>query len=190
HFKITSSGLSAGGTDSEAELFKKIPDIDTFEAHKNATDTHVVITIRGIGEMEPKQDTDVGNSVTLDLDPQQNDEFQTRRAFVNLQPSPRDGELWTAMDKASDDVARIFANGHKIDVIKNGQVIALNVDLSQLSTILPPKFSDASGPGRRDGLGTTHHEAGTLRVGADPTTSVTDANCRLHHVTNAYVARA
>ena len=41
--------------DSEAELFKKIPDIDTFDAHKNATDTHVVITIRGIGEMEPKQ---------------------------------------------------------------------------------------------------------------------------------------
>jgi 3-keto-disaccharide hydrolase/GMC oxidoreductase len=167
---------------------KKIPDIDTFDAHKNATDTHVVITIRGIGEMEPKQDTDFGNSVTLDLDPQQNDEFQTRRAFVNLQPSSRDGELWNAMDKASDDVARVFANGHKIDVIKNGQVSKLNVDPSQLSSILPYKFSDASGPGRRDGLGTTHHEAGTLRMGDDPNTSVTDANCRLHHVTNTYVA--
>src|SRR5262245_66446186 len=102
------SGLSASGTDSEAELFKKIPDIDTFDAHKNATDTHVVITIRGIGEMEPKQDTDFGNSVTLDLDPQQNDEFQTRRAFVNLQPSARDMEFWNVMDTAADDVANLF----------------------------------------------------------------------------------
>src|SRR5437867_214566 len=187
HFQITASGLGAKGTDSEAELFKKIPDIDTFDAHKNATDTHVVITIRGIGEMEPKQDNDFSNSVTLDLDSQQNDEFQVRRAFVNLQPSSRDGELWNAMDKASDNVAKVFANGQKIDVIKNGQVIAMNVDPSQLSTILPFKSSDASGPGRRDGLGTTHHEAGTLRMGDDPNKSVTDANCRFHNITNTYV---
>jgi len=188
HFQITASGLSTSGTDSEAELFKKIPDIDTFDAHKNATDSTVVITIRGIGEMEPKNDNDFGNSVTLDLNPQENDEFQTRRAFVNLQPSARDAEFWNAMDKASDDAAKIFANGQKIDVIKNGQVIATNVDASQLPTILPYKFSDASGRGRRDGLGTTHHEAGTLRMGDDPNTSVTDANCRFHHVTNTYVA--
>ncbi len=188
HFQITASGLGKAGANSEAELFKKIPDIDTFDAQKNATDSHVVITIRGIGEMEPKKDSDFGNSVTLDLNPQENDEFQTRRAFVNLQPSARDGELWNAMDKASDDVAKVFANGQKIDVIKNGQVIATNVDPGQLTAILPYKFSDASGPGRRDGLGTTHHEAGTLRMGDDQNTSVTDANCRFHHVTNAYVA--
>src|SRR3954451_4484906 len=141
--------------------------------------------MRGIGELEPKADNDFGNSVTLDLNSQQNDEFQVRRAFVNLHPSLRDLELWDAMDKASDDVANVFANGHKIDVIKNGQVIATNVDPSSLSTILPFKFSDASGPGRRDGLGTTHHEAGTLRLGNDPNRSVTDANCRFHNVINA-----
>jgi len=188
HFQITASGFTAGGADSEAELFKKIPDIDTFDAHKNATDTSIVITIRGIGEMEPKQDTDFGNSVTLDLNAQENDEFQTRRAFVNLQPSARDFEFWNVMDQAADDVAKIFANGQKIDVIKNGQVIATSVDAASVKTILPYKFSDASGPGRRDGVGTTHHEAGTLRFGDDPNTSVTDSNCRFHQVTNAYVA--
>jgi len=188
HFQITASGLGKSGANSEAELFKKIPDIDTFDAHKNATDSSVVITIRGIGEMEPKKDDDFGNSVTLDLNPQENDEFQTRRAFVNLQPSARDGELWNAMDKAADDVAKVFANGQKIDVIKNGQVIATSVDPGQLMAILPFKFSDANGPGRRDGLGTTHHEAGVLRMSDDPNASVTDANCRFHHVTNAYVA--
>jgi GMC oxidoreductase len=34
---------------------------------------------------------------------------------------------------------------------------------------------------------TTHHEAGTLRMGDNPTTSVTDANCHFHGVKNAYV---
>jgi choline dehydrogenase-like flavoprotein len=188
HFQITASGLGAQGKDSEAELFKKIPDIDTFDAHKNATDSHVVLTIRGIGEMTPKDDTDFGNSVTLDLNPQENDEFQTQRAFVNLQPNPRDGELWNAMDRASDDIARVFANGFPVDVLKNGQVIATGVDVSQLPTILPHRFSNASGPGRRDGLGTTHHEAGTLRMGDSPGSSVTDPTGRFHHVRNAYVA--
>jgi hypothetical protein len=67
-------------------------------------------------------------------------------------------------------------------------VIVTNVDPSSLPTILPYKFSDASGRGRRDGLGTTHHEAGTLRMGEDPNKSVTDHNCRFHNVSNAYVS--
>src|SRR4051812_2845518 len=39
----------------------------------------------------------------------------------------------------------------------------------------------------RDGLGTTHHEAGTLWMGATDTDSVTDTSGRFHHVSNAYV---
>jgi len=38
----------------------------------------------------------------------------------------------------------------------------------------------------RDGLGTTYHESGTLWMGDDPATSVTDTNGRFHHVANAY----
>src|SRR4051794_27763061 len=36
-------------------------------------------------------------------------------------------------------------------------------------------------------IGTTHHEAGTLWMGA-PGVSVTDTNGRFHHVSNVYVA--
>ena len=49
HFQITATGLDAVNTNSEAELFQKIPDIDMLEGHLNASDTHVVITLRGIG---------------------------------------------------------------------------------------------------------------------------------------------
>ena len=40
----------------------------------------------------------------------------------------------------------------------------------------------------RDGLGTTYHEAGTLWMGMDPRSSVTDANGRFHHIANAFCA--
>ena len=54
HLQITAAGLDKPGTDSEAELFKKVPDVDTFAVFRRASDTHIVITIRGIGEMEPQ----------------------------------------------------------------------------------------------------------------------------------------
>src|SRR6266849_1906365 len=62
HLQITAAGLGAMGTDSEAELFKKIPDIDTFDNFRNASETHVVITVRGIGEMETRVP---GNNVRI-----------------------------------------------------------------------------------------------------------------------------
>src|SRR5262249_10573746 len=62
HLQITAAGLDRPGTDSEAELFKKIPDLETLDAMRLADDTSVVITIRGIGEMEPQN---AGSSITL-----------------------------------------------------------------------------------------------------------------------------
>ena len=38
-------------TGSEAELFKKIPNIDELDRFRDLTDQYVVITLRGIGEM-------------------------------------------------------------------------------------------------------------------------------------------
>ncbi len=40
----------------------------------------------------------------------------------------------------------------------------------------------------RDPLGSTYHEGGTLWMGTDPNTSVTDPNGCFHHVSNAYCA--
>jgi choline dehydrogenase-like flavoprotein len=185
HLQITASGLGSVGTNSEAELFQTIPDIDTVNQHLLATDTHIVITIRGIGEMQPRNPN---NNVTLDLNPTQTD-FGERKAYVNLHASDKDKELWDAMDKAIDELAAGLAKGHQIDIIgrSTGQVIANNVDATALEAQLPHTLPDSAHPnGRRDGLGSTHHEAGTLRMGDDPATSVTDAHGRFHSVVNAY----
>jgi choline dehydrogenase-like flavoprotein len=173
HLQITAAGLSAPSADSEAELFKKIPDVDTYERFKNITDTQIVITIRGIGEMRPGN---ANTRVTLAGEP---DEFQLPRAFVSIQPTAEDNELWDALDTASDDVALVFANGYPYEVLVGKSFVTLAAG-QRADTVLP--FA----PPRRDGLGTTHHEAGTLAAGDNPAQSVTDADTKFHEVTNLY----
>lgn len=191
HLQITASGLGSTGSSSEAELFQKLPDIDGLEQHLKATDTHVVITIRGIGEMQPGNPN---SNVTLDLDPNQQD-YGVRKAWVNLVPTQKDQELWDAMDKASDDVAHAFGGGLDFEVftpqgIKTAKPASGATPRTDLKTVLlytPKNDPNPQNKGRRDALGTTHHEAGTLRMGTDPTKSVTNGDCRFHDVNNTYV---
>jgi len=174
HLQITAAGLNAPSTDSEAELFKKIPDVDTFERFKHITDTQIVITMRGIGEMRP------GNANTRVTLSGELDEFQMPRAFVSIQPGAEDNILWDAMDRASDDAALVFANGQPYEVLVGGNSFVSVAAGQRAETVLP--FT----PGRRDGLGTTHHEAGTLAAGDNTAQSVTNADTRFHEVTNLY----
>lgn len=160
HLQITAAGLGSLGTDSETELFRKIPDIDLLHTFRAVDESTIVVTIRGIGEMQAQNP---GSFVRLDPEA---DEYGVQRAFVAV-PDPRvpggnpnDLELWDAMDAAADQVAAVLAGGSSFEVLSR----------------------------QRDGLGTTHHEAGTLRMGTDPATSATNPDCRLHHVENAYVA--
>ncbi len=187
HLQITAAGLEKPSGDSEAELFKNNPDVDLFERFRHATDTTVVVTIRGIGEMQPRNPE---SHVSLNGNV---DEFQMPRAVVSMgdpKGPPKPGEsaqtatdraLWAIMDQAADDVAAVLAGGKAYQVLVNRTTFAPAAAGQAASEILP--FS-----ARRDGLGTTHHEAGTLAMGEDPTTSVTDPDGRFHYVDNAYVA--
>jgi choline dehydrogenase-like flavoprotein len=171
HMQITAAGLGPLGTDSEAELFKLIPDIDTLHRFTSASDTHVVLTIRSIGQMQPQN---ANSFVRLDPEP---DEFGIQRAFVQLQPTANDNQLWQAMDTAADQTALVFAGAAAYEVQTAGGYVT--VQAGQLASTI-------GGVQRRDGLGTTHHEAGTLRMGDDPNSSVTNPNARFHDVANAY----
>jgi choline dehydrogenase-like flavoprotein len=91
------------------------------------------------------------------LDPEF-DEFGVPRAFVELTTKTLDEELWDAMDAGAEEVAEIIAGGGAFEQLLRN----------------------------RDGLGTTHHEAGTLSMGDDPASSVTNTDCRFHAVPNVY----
>ncbi len=168
HQQITGSSGGGGlGIESDAELFKKIPDIDLLQVYRAADKEHVAITVRSIGET---QGGNPSSRITLALD--QIDEVGVPRAFVSIgdarEPesaadtpqTKKDRELWTAMDKNAEEVAKVFAGTEPFEVLfKN-----------------------------RDGMGTTHHEAGGLWMGDDPATSVTNGDGRFHFADNAYVA--
>ncbi len=179
HLQITASGLDRPSTDSEAELFKKIPEVDLLDALRQSNDDNVVITIRGIGEMTPRN---ASNKVSL---AGELDEHGLPRAIVELSPNTRDNNLWDAMDEAAEDVAMVFAHGQQYEVFDPPQGPAKQIfkipAAQAASTVLP--FNR-----RRDGLGTTHHEAGTLRMGTAANDSVTNEDCRFHHVANTYIA--
>jgi choline dehydrogenase-like flavoprotein len=154
HLQITASGLKGLDTNSEAELFQKVPDVDTIDVLRLADEDSVVVNVRGVGEIQPGN---AQNRVTL---AGETDEFQIPRAFVSINLTQNDNDTWDAMDAAADQLRQIFAApAGAVDIARN-----------------------------RDGLGTTHHEGGTLRVGVSPMESVTTPHARFHHVVNAYAA--
>ena len=178
HLQITASGLDKPTTDSEAELFKKIPEVDLIDALRQSNDDNVVITIRGIGEMTPHNP---GSTIRLSA----NLDFGVPKALVEITRTPRDEALWNAMDEAADDVAKIFANGQPYEVFEPPQGPPRQIHKMQPNEAPSSKLPFQK---RRDTMGTTHHEAGPLWMGASPNDSVTDENARFHHVGNAYVA--
>lgn len=177
HLQVTAAAVT--GADSEATLFRMVPDIDLLDKILTSqTADAIVITFRGIGEMEGNQDIsafkNTGSSPSwMDLS-DQTDEFGLRRAWVNLVQTTKDDLLWTAMDDAALALALKLAKD----------------DPNNIEYFYDGAWHKAPPPVKkvRDTLGTTHHEAGTLWMGTDQGNSVTNLDGRFHHIDNAYVA--
>jgi choline dehydrogenase-like flavoprotein len=196
HLQVTAAAVQGG--DSEADMFRMVPDIDLLDHMLASQDADkIVITFRGIGEMHGTRDPSApkvtGSTPSwMDLSPDQLDEFGARRAWVNIAAAPEDLRLWRAMDDAAVAFAqRLAADPANIEYLYN-RTGSLNAPGATWHADPPPPSTtnDRNDPANkvRDGLGTTHHEAGTLWMGSDPATSVTDLNARMHHRTNVYVA--
>ncbi|HEX6273983.1 MAG TPA: GMC oxidoreductase, partial [Polyangiaceae bacterium] len=97
------------------------------------------------------------------------------RAWVKLESTPEDHALWQAMESASLALAAAVAQAP-------GNIEYLHPNGWQT---FPPNVAQAFAPWRR-GLGSTYHESGTLWMGTDSASSVTNTDARFHHVTNAY----
>src|SRR6266851_1300186 len=159
HFQVTASA----GSGSDANLFTSVPDLDLLDTIRaNQDPAWIPITFRVIGQMighPSAQPGDAGKS-WVDLAWQTDPRTSRPRAWVNLEPSDAEMTAWLEMENAAVALAKAVA-GSPADI----QNINVN----------------------RNGVGTTHHEAGTLWMGA-PGQSVTDSFGRFHHVANAYVA--
>ena len=174
HFQITAFGNPTElNPDQEAELFKSVPSVDELDYFLEVNDRFIIMVIRGIGEMQSDRTAQGKSRIVL----------KDGKADVTLAPTATDMALWEEMDTAAEQVAKVFAGGGPIEYMweyKSGSVWRL----------APPPHAPRQTPtaGVRDGIGTTHHEAGTLWIDTDPQASVTDVWGRFHHMENAYVA--
>lgn len=163
HIQVTASADPGGNSD--ALLFTMIPDVDqqaTILAMQK--DGWISFALRGSSQMIGDTTTSVpnGSGCWINLSPFESDEFGVPRAFVHMTTSPTEDALATAMQATMLAFLEQLAGGNPADL----QIVRTT----------------------RNGLGTTYHEAGTLWMGTDPTTSVTDTSGRFHHVANAYCA--
>jgi hypothetical protein len=187
HFQITAAAIGPTSTNPEDVMFRAIPDVELLgRMQANQNPDWITITIRGIGEMTGDKNADPAASdagtkswMNLAFDvPDQRDQFQARRAWVNLVKSAADDALWTAMDEAAVKLARRLAN------LKDPATTSPDLEF------LHPGAGWKSDPPAKfqDNIGTTHHETGTLWMGNSDADSVTDFDGRFHHIENAYVA--
>ena len=175
HIQLTAADDPNGNSD--ALLFRMVPDMDQLDTLLDAQRADCVsLTLRGFAEMRGERERIVHDPCGrwIDLSPFERDEYGMRRAYVYLTLTAAERRLWDAMDQAAYALARKLANDdpHAIEYI---------YDNAGHQTPPPPEKV-------RDGLGTTYHESGTLWMGEDPVTSITDVNGRFHHIVNAYCA--
>lgn len=161
HIQVTASADPSGNSDNL--LYAMIPDIDLLDATlANQTANAISIGFRGVSQQFGDRATSVpnANGRWINLSPFESDEFGMSRAFVRFSTTPAEDTLANTMDTAILQLAAQLAGNNPANFQVTSQV--------------------------RDGLGTTYHEAGTLWMGTNPQTSVTDTNGRFHNVANAF----
>jgi choline dehydrogenase-like flavoprotein len=176
HIQVTASGSPTLGSD--ALLFRMVPDLDLLDALLANDDPEWIgITLRGVAEIQG--DRSAPNTIPtrswIDLSPAETDEFGVPRAWVNFALRQGDVALWSDMDRAILDLCQhVAGSAASIEYLYDGGWQSAPYPLSRP---FPPWHQ---------GLGETYHEAGTLWMGDDPASSVTDPHGRLHNVSNAY----
>ena len=175
HLQVTAS-TGRGGSDEL--LYRMVPDLDLLERHLANDDPQwVTITLRGVGEMHGDRTAAVPASPGswINLSPWEHDEYGVPRAFVRLVLSGEDRETWRLMDETAVSIGQAVAGtANDIEYLYDGGWRS------------QPFPTSRPFPEWRRGLGSTYHESGTLWMGDDSSTSVTDTTGRFHHVSNAY----
>jgi hypothetical protein len=171
HFQVSASAMPAGSgpSKSDALLFQSVPDLDNIRHFAETRPGEIDVSIRAVGEILPNPQ----NSVVVPTAPGQADpdEAQVPRALATVVPRTApgndiDSQVMKQMDQGIDFLAQnLFA------------------------AIPGPTYTPAAQL-KPDGLGTTFHESGTLRMGDDPVRSVVDPDCQFHFVTNLYAGDA
>ncbi|MFK4511831.1 GMC family oxidoreductase [Bradyrhizobium daqingense] len=180
HFQVAVASLPNKQTDPSYNLWKMVPDTETInQMLANRTDD-VWVSFNLVGEMSCAAD---GGTSFIEKGPIGGGD-PVPKARVSLVPNDVDRKLWKAMELAALRLAWHMGNGSEKDVtlLRTDGVTVL----PRLSDI-EKDFDGTIGTKLRDPIGASHHEAGPLQMGSDPSTTVTDLNGKFHHLRNVYV---
>ena len=123
---------------------------------------YVSVALHGLGELPGEQVTGSPNRITL----------ESEEAIVQVELTDADEAFWSDMERSMHQVAEVLAGGGSLEFVQADGIT------------WEPSF-----PGAKVLRDTSLvHEAGTLWMGEDPTSSVTDPNGRFHTVENLHAA--
>lgn len=192
------AGFQPNTSSAESVLYRLLPDTDlVLQQLANQDEEFVTVTFRGIGEMLGR--TKLGeapgggdlpisdpSASYIDLSQEIDPLFGQRRAWVNYVQQDEDIRLFDEMDQVGFAVGLALAGNDptKIEYFDEQEGKFKPNNPYAVGTGRYGKLKSQGGI--RDPLGTTYHDSGTLWMGDDPNTSVTDSTGRFHQVQNAY----
>jgi hypothetical protein len=156
---------------ADANMYRLVPDMevqkqiaDQFQSNK------IRIILRASGEVMGGRGAPIGDPgfdyIDLAGDADFDQEFGHRRAFVQFNRGDHFFDpIWQEMHDTGHAIARAISGAGPPEYRGDFTITALK---------------------HQQGVGTTFHDAGTLWMGEDPNTSVTDVRGHFHHITNAY----
>jgi hypothetical protein len=200
HFQFYASanipeGATAGPEDAEQYLYRTLPNFDQIQDILIAQDDKTVaLGIRTCGETFGDRDTPVPTDqavswIAIDENPSNNETFvnssgqqldSVPRARVKLVESEEDKGVRQDQKAAAFKFIEKLTGDPQTGARLSYQDF-INNPGKQVRYITNSASED-------DGIGTTYHECGTLWMGDDPSTSVTDVHGRFHHLSSAYCA--
>ncbi|WP_342087717.1 family 16 glycoside hydrolase [Dyadobacter sp. OTU695] len=158
----------------DSNMYKMVPDLQIQSKIADDFDNDSIsLVLRSSGEVKGGRQSLIKDPtfdyIDLAGEADTDHEFGHRRAWVQFKTNPDHtaDPIWQEMHDTAHSIAKALANGGS---------------LTYDGDYTLPAFRT------QQGVGTTFHEAGSLWMGDNPETSVTDANGHFHHVTNAYCA--
>ena len=161
----------------DANMYRMVPDLEIQRQIANAfQEDKIRLVLRASGEVQGGRNAAFKDPRFdyIDLAGQgDNDKaFGHRRAFVQFNRGDHAADaIWQDMHDTVHAIAREL-NGGTPPIYREDLRGSTDYTIDAVK--------------RQQGVGTTFHDSGTLWMGDDPATSVTDVNGHFHHVTNAY----
>ncbi|MEM8723759.1 MAG: family 16 glycoside hydrolase [Cyanobacteria bacterium P01_G01_bin.39] len=159
-------------------MYEMIPDIDVQrEIAQEFQSDKIRFVLRASGEVLGGRHKKIGDPnfdyVNLAGKDDFDLEFNHQRAWVQFNRGNHSNDkIWKDIHDTGHTIAKTLANGGNLNYREDAVNGVASFGLGDLKV--------------QQGVGTTFHDAGTLWMGDDPNSSVTDVNGHFHHVTNAY----